>query len=203
MKQPSPKALALIFEYEVGGGKEYYEKYLTKPEWPGGASGMTLAIGIDCGYYTPSELSEIFNFLPADKLKIIQNASGKTGQAGKEYTKQHKNDGIEIPWDKAVEIFDKHTWPKFARLAEKAFIGLPDLCDDAYGAIVSIVFNRGTSMSGPSRSEMREIQNLVPLKDYKAIATQIRSMKRLWQGKGLDGLIERRESEARLVESCA
>jgi len=203
MKTPSPKALALILEYEVGGGKEYYEKYLTKPEWPGGASGMTLAIGIDCGYYTFNELSEIFNFLPPDKLKVVQNASGKTGQAGKEYTNQHKNDGIEIPWNKAVEIFDTYTWPKFTKLAEKAFPGLSELCDDAYGAIVSLVFNRGTSMIGDSRLEMRNIRDLVPKKDYKGIAKELRKMKRIWQGKNLDGLIVRREAEAKLVESCS
>jgi hypothetical protein len=28
-------------------------------------------------------------------------------------------------------------------------------------------------------------------------------MKRIWRGKNLDGLIERREAEASLVQSCA
>jgi hypothetical protein len=203
MKNPSPKALALILEYEVGGGKSYYEKYLTKPEWPGGASGFTVGIGIDCGYYTPNELEEMFSFLPSGQLEIIKGASGKTGQAGKEYTKQHKDSGIKITWEQAIDIFDKITWTKFARLAEKAFPGLSELCDDAYGAIVSLVFNRGNSMSGDSRQEMRNIRDLVPKKDYRGIAKQLRQMKRIWQGKGLDGLLERREAEAKLVETCA
>ena len=69
MKQPSPKALDLILEYEVGGGKAYYDKYLSRPTWPGGASGMTLAIGVDCGYYSPEELEKIFNFLPKERFK--------------------------------------------------------------------------------------------------------------------------------------
>ncbi len=79
MNTPSPKTLDLILKYEVGGGKAYYEKFLSKPTWPGGASGMTLGIGIDCAYYTPQELKKIFNFLPEDQLYIIVNASGKTG----------------------------------------------------------------------------------------------------------------------------
>jgi GH24 family phage-related lysozyme (muramidase) len=203
MKNPSPKALALILEYEVGGGKSYYEKYLTKPEWPGGASGFTVGIGIDCGYYTPSELETMFSFLPKDQLEIIKGASGKTGQSGKEYTQQHKNSNIEIPWDNAIDIFDKITWVKFSRLAENAFPGLTELCDDAYGALVSLVFNRGNSMKGDSRLEMRNIRDLVPKKDYKGIAKELRKMKRIWEGKGLDGLLERREAEAKLVESCA
>ena len=203
MKQPSPKALDLILEYEVGGSKAYYDKYLSRPTWPGGASGMTLAIGVDCGYYTPDELEKIFNFLPEAQLKIVKGASGKTGQAGKIYTQQHKNDGINITWDQAIKIFDTLTWPKFARLAENAFPGLDQLCDNAYGALVSLVFNRGTSMKGDSRSEMRNIRALVLKKDYRGIAKELRKMKRLWEGKGLDGLITRREAEAKLVESCA
>jgi GH24 family phage-related lysozyme (muramidase) len=203
MKQPSTKALNLILEHEVGGGKSYYEKYLKKPEWPGGASGFTIGIGIDCGYYSPTELEKMFSFLPKNQLDIIKGASGKTGQAGKEYTKQHKDSGIEIPWDKALEIFDDITWAKFSRLAENAFPKLDELCDDAYGAIVSLVFNRGSSLKGDSRVEMRNIRDLVPSKDYRGIAKELRKMKRIWEGKGLDGLIERREAEAKLVESCA
>lgn len=203
MKNPSPKTLQLILEHEVGGGKAYYEKHLTKPEWPGGASGFTLGIGVDCGYYTPSELEKLFYFLPKDQLEIVKGASGKTGQAGKEYTQKHKNSGISITWDQALEMFNKSIWKKFSQLAEKAFPELDKLCDDAYGAIVSLVFNRGSSMNGDSRLEMRNIRDLVPKKDYKGIANEIRKMKRLWIGKNLDGLLNRREEEAKLVESCA
>jgi hypothetical protein len=203
MKQPSTKALNLILEYEVGGGRSYYDKFLSKPTWPGGASGMTLGIGVDCGYYTPAELSNIFHFLPKEQLDLVVKASGKTGQAGKECTNSVKDKGIVVTWDQALQIFDTLTWPKFDNLAEKAFPGLELLCDNAYGAIVSLVFNRGTSMTGDSRLEMRNIRALVPKKDYKGIASEIRKMKRLWEGKGLDGLLERREAEAKLVETCA
>jgi GH24 family phage-related lysozyme (muramidase) len=47
---------------------------------------------------------------------------------------------------------------------------------------------------------MRNIKNLVPKKNYKSIAREIRSMKRLWLNKGLDGLLERREAEAKQIE---
>ena len=203
MKQPSPEALALILEYEVGGGKSYYEKYLSHPTWPGGASGATLAIGVDCGYYTPEELGKIFHFLSDNQLDAIKKASGKTGQAGKDYVKQIKPLNITVSWDQALEIFNTLTWSKFARLTEQAFPGVDQLCDNAYGALVSLVFNRGSSLSGSSRSEMRTIRELVPKKDYKGIAEELRSMKRIWEGKGLDGLLARRDAEAALVETCA
>jgi len=203
MKQPTPEVLNLILEYEVGGGKSYYDKLLSHPTWPGGASGTTLAIGVDCGYYLPDELAKIFYFLPANQLDAVKKASGKTGQAGKDYVRQIKPLNITVTWDQAIEIFNTLTWPKFAKLAERTFPGLDQLCDNAYGALVSLIFNRGTSLSGSSRAEMRTIKELVPKKDYKGIAEELRSMKRIWEGKGLDGLLARRDAEAALVETCA
>ena len=200
--KPSPKTLDLLLQYEVGGGKSYYEKYLSKFTWPGGASGPTIAIGVDCAYYSETELSEIFSFLPKDQLKQVQGASGKSGEKGKEYTKTLRASGIVVDWDKALDIFQKLTWPKFTKLAEKTFPGLLDLHPDAYGAIISLVFNRGTSLKGDSRKEMVNIKSLIPKKDYKRIAKEFRNMKRIWIGKNLDGLIERRESEAKLIENC-
>ena len=200
--KPSNNTLNLLLQYEVGGGKSYYEKYLSKFTWPGGASGPTIAIGVDCAYYTKTELAKIFDFLPANQLSQIQEASGKTGERGKEYTKTLRASGININWEQALSIFNTLTWPKFSKLAEKTFPGLSDLHPDAYGAVVSLVFNRGTSLKGDSRKEMVNIKNLIPKKDYKKIAKEFRGMKRIWIGKGLDGLLDRRESEAKLIESC-
>jgi GH24 family phage-related lysozyme (muramidase) len=203
MKHPSKNTLKLLYDYEVGGGESYYNKYLSRFTWPAGASGPTIGIGIDCAYYTASELADIFDFLPQNQIKLIQGATGKTGEAGKEYTKKLRDAGISVSWQQAQSIFEKTTWPKFAKLAERTFPSLDQLCDDAYGALVSLVFNRGGSLSGESRSEMREIKNIVPQKDYSGIAQQLRSMKRLWANKNMDGLVRRREAEAKLVENCA
>lgn len=200
--KPSDKTLNLLLKYEVGGGRNYYEKYLSKFTWPGGASGPTIGIGIDCAYYSDNELDNIFKFLKKEERELIKESVGKTSDKGKEYTKKLRAAGITVNWDKALEIFQDFTWGKFTKLAEKTFPGLSDLCPDAYGAIVSLVFNRGISLVGEKRLEMRNIKVLVPKKDYKKIAEELRRMKRIWVGKNLDGLIERREAEALLVESC-
>ena len=81
---------------------------------------------------------------------------------------------------------------------------------DAYpgvvqGALLSLVFNRGTSLQGGRREEMRKIRELLATGSTKEqtleeIATQFRKI--LWIGKGLDGLVIRREREARWVESA-
>lgn len=200
MREPSPATLKLLLDYEVGGGESYYNKNLARFTWPKGFSGPTIGIGIDTAYYSAKELADIFDFLPAEQIKLIQGAVGKTGKAGAEYTIKLQKAGIEVPWDRALEIFKELTWTKFSRLAENAFPELDKWNDDAYGGIVSLVFNRGTSMTGDSRLEMRNIRRLVPSKSYKSVATEIRKMKRLWEGKGLDGLLKRREAEARLIE---
>jgi GH24 family phage-related lysozyme (muramidase) len=200
--KPSPETLKLLFDYEVGGGQKYYEKYLSKFTWPGGASGPTIAIGVDCGYYSFDELAQIFYFLPTDQLSLIQNSSGKIGESGKKYTNILREAEISIDWKQALNIFNNLTWPKFTNLAEKTFPGLADFHPNAYGAIVSLIFNRGTSLVGDKRLEMRNIKVLVPKKDYKKIAQEIRSMKRLWKGKNLNGLIDRREAEAKLTETA-
>jgi hypothetical protein len=201
--EPSTDTLKLLLEFEVGGGEQYYTKYLSKFTWPGGASGPTVAIGIDCCYYSSDELEKIFAFLPANQRKLIKESTGKSGEKGKEYTKALRQAGIVVNWTDALSIFNRLTWPKFTKLAEKAFPGLASLHPNAYGAIVSLVFNRGTSMKGASRSEMRSLRDTyIPKKDYKNIAAQIRKMKRLWVGKNLDGLITRREAEAKLVETA-
>ena len=56
-----------------------------------------------------------------------------------------------------------------------------------------------------SRREMRAIRDEVakPYPNLHAIAGEIRAMKRLWIGKGEDGLLVRREAEARLVDGAA
>ena len=183
------------------GGKAYYEKYLNKFTWPGGASGPTIMIGIDCGYYTKQELGQIFKFLPQNQLELIKNASGKTGAAGKAYISALK--GITVGWDRAIEVFENLTLPKFYNLTTRTWPGTENLCENAQVALTSIIFNRGSSLKGDSRREMKALTSLVEEKDYKAIAEQIVAMKRLWQNKGQGGLLKRRDEEAKLVLSCS
>lgn len=203
MKSISKNTLDLLLKHEVGGGQKYYEKYLSSFTWPGGDSGPTIGIGIDCAYYSKEELIKMFDYLDEDNLKLVIGAIGKTGESGKIYTKKLRMANIKMNWERAMQIFEEKTWIKFSKLAEKIYPELIYLCDDAYGAIVSIVFNRGTRLSGSSRVEMKNLINLISNKNYKGIASEIRKMKRLWVGKNMEGLIKRREDEALLVESCS
>lgn len=91
----------------------------------------------------------------------------------------------------------KKTWPGADRLHPKA-----------QAALISLAYNRGTSLTKKAsdpldrRREMRELQPAVVTKDYTRMAALIRSMKRLWEGTGQDGLLHRRDAEADLCEEA-
>ena len=199
--QISDKALNLILKYEVGGGESYYNKFLYRPTWPGLNSGVTIGVGYDLGY------SNLQSFKAAWTGKIstqdiirLARTLGVKGRSAKEIIRGVKD--IKISWEHALSVFKSYTIPIYADQTNRAFPGADRLHPDAYGALVSLVFNRGSDLSGSRRIEMARIRSFVPSKNYKAIANEIRKMKRLWVNAGVDGLLKRREDEAKLVESC-
>jgi GH24 family phage-related lysozyme (muramidase) len=101
----------------------------------------------------------------------------------------------------ALDVFQRVTVPRFSDLTARTYPGLDQLHPDAAGAIVSLVYNRGASLTGDRRREMAALKPLVAAKDYQGIASRIRAMKRLWPA--AKGLRLRREAEAGLVERCA
>lgn len=198
----SERALKLILDHEVGGGEAYYNKALKRPCYPGGASGVTIGVGYDLGYNSLTQFTDDWvHNINSDDFNRLKNHLGKKSSAAKSAITSVKD--IEIPWKVALEVFKRSTLPRFINETLKAFPGADKLHPNAFGALVSIVFNRGASVTGDSRREMLNIRNLINSKNYKQIAREIRSMKRLWVGKGLDGLLRRRDEEASIVESCS
>lgn len=198
----SERSYNLILKYEVGGGSAYYNKALKNPCYPGGASGVTVGIGYDLGYNTKAQYTNDWKALLSEKdFSRLEACLGAKGEYAKQLVRNVKD--IEVDWDAASVVFKKETLPRFIKETLKAFPGADDLHPDAFGALVSIVFNRGASVTGDSRREMAAIRSLISSKNYKKIAQEIRNMKRLWVGKGLDGLLKRRDEEASIVDSCA
>lgn len=199
--QLSERSIELILNHEVGGGEGYYNRFLKNPTWPGGASGITIGIGYDLGYNTVEQFEKDWKGKIFDNdLNTLKRAIGVKGTSAKITISRYRH--ISISWDAAFAVYKQSTLPRFINYTKNAFPKSEELCPDAFGALVSLVFNRGTSMSGSTRVEMANIRPLVLKKDYDGIAKEIRSMKRLWVGRGLDGLLRRREDEAKLVESC-
>jgi len=199
--QISDKALNLILKYEVGGGESYYNKFLYRPTWPGLNSGVTIGVGYDLGYNNLQSFKAAWTgkISTQDIIRLSRTLSVR-GRSAKGLIRGVKD--IKIPWQHALSVFKSNTIPIFADQTNRAFPGADKLHTDAYGALVSLVFNRGSDLTGSRRIEMARIRSLVPSKDYKSIAFEIRKMKRLWKNAGVDGLLKRREDEAKLVESC-
>lgn len=188
----SEKALRLILDAEG----------LNQPgKWPGAASGITIGMGYDLGYVTVDQFeSDWHDMLTGPQLASLKTAIGLIGIKAKNRAAQYAN--IRIKRADAEKVFTERTIPDQVFKTAKAFPGFENLPLDAQGALVSLVYNRGTSMVGDRRKEMRAIRDAVPKGDLQGIADQIRAMKRLWVGQGLDGLLKRRDAEAALVESC-
>lgn len=198
----SKKAIDLIIQHEVGG-RAVYEKRYQKPIWAGGDSGLTIGLGYDVGYVKEAQLFSDWQGLNLNFLNALKRFCGVKGQVVKTMMRGEVLNVI-IPYNIAYEVFVKKSIPKYYALTKKIYPQLDELNEDTRGALVSMVYNRGAKIDGESRKEMKAIVDLVAKKDYEGIAEQIEQSKRLWEGKGLDGLVIRREAEADLIrESLA
>lgn len=197
--------------YETGG-RAYYERvYQSGPHWPGGASGVTIGCGYDLGYEGSFE-RDWGARLKTDDLVRLRRCLGKKGQQARQAMSGVR--GIVVPWEVACEVFNDVSLPDQIRLTLKTFPGSADkLGAVAFGALVSLVFNRGSDLVGPRRQEMAVIRRLIENERestsaqpgealHRHVAAQFRAMKRLWRDDPeSDGdLVDRREDEAALVE---
>lgn len=190
--QVPDEAVALILEFEG----------VDQPsEWPGEASGITIGAGYDLGYTPADQFEQDWSpYLTADQIERLKDVIGLKGQDARRRAGEFRD--IRIKTADAEEVFKQRTLPKYSKQTEDAFPGVDELPPKVQGALVSLVFNRGGGMNGDSRREMRAVRDAVANGDLQEIANQIRAMKRLWEGKGLDGLLRRRDAEADLVESA-
>jgi GH24 family phage-related lysozyme (muramidase) len=179
----------------------HHEGFSQPSEWPGGQSGVTIGIGYDLGQCSIEEFKQEWgDVLDAATIERLCPTVGLAGDKARAAAKTLTD--VKIPIAAGEKVFFERSMPKYQQRTANAFPGVEKLPADAQGALVSLVYNRGTSFKGDSRREMRAIRDLVPQRDLKSIAEQIRAMKRLWEGKGLAGLIRRREDEAALIEQC-
>jgi hypothetical protein len=193
----SKKAIDLIIQHEIGGRAVYDKKY-QKPIWAGGESGLTIGIGYDIGYVKESDLFTDWKTLNLNFLNALKRFCGVKGEVVKTMMKGEVLNVI-VPYNVAYDVFVKKSIPKYYSLTKTIYPQLDTLNEDTRGALVSMVYNRGAKIDGDSRKEMKAIVNLVAKQDYEGIAEQIERSKRLWENKGMDGLVVRREAEADLV----
>jgi uncharacterized protein (TIGR02594 family) len=198
----STAAINLIVHYEVGSEDDYRRIYHL-PEWPQGASGVTIGIGYDVGYSTSAQLDADWGgkLAPA-MISALKRAVGVTGSRAGPLAKELRG-SVDVPYEQAMAVFGQRDIPKWVGIVQRALPNTDKLSQDCLGVLVSLAFNRGASFSksGDRYNEMRAIKECMTKNppDLAGIPPQLRSMKRLWPN--LRGLRERRDAEAQLFET--
>lgn len=197
----SPRAADFIVGEEVTS-EAYYRAHYTRPEWPGGASGITVGIGYDLGYATRERIADDWrNRLPPEVIAAMQNVAGRTGAAALSSLSWARK-YILVPWDSARAEFDEIEIPRWEAAVAAALPHFDALPADCKGALVSLAYNRGCSFAkaGERYREMRAIRAAMQAQNFAAIPAELRTMKRLWASTSLRGLVRRREREAQMFE---
>lgn len=208
----SQSAFDLIVHFEIGS-PTYYSRHLQRASYPGGASGVTIGIGYDLGYNTRERIKADWGGkVSTSTLKLLLAAAGLKRGAAKAFVARHRN-RIVIPLEVAEDVFQESTLPRFIRLTARTFPGSQELLPaNTFGALVSLVFNRGSSLKGHRRRHMAAIaQNIAKLRNGKQslanaigrISAEISSMQVIWRGKNLPGLLRRRRAESKLALSLS
>ena len=194
----SQKAFDLIVEEETGG-EAYYNKTEIHPDWPGGASGVTIGVGYDCGYDTAAQIGADWIALPSAARASLQECAGVRGSPA--HALASELHGISVPWDLAQTVFRATDVPRWEAIVQKALPNTDKLSGDSFGALVSLAFNRGASFSeaGGRYTEMRKIKLLMAAEDFDQIPAQFLAMRRLWPRGG--DLWNRRGHEAALFQA--
>lgn len=194
-----PRAVELIIEYEVGSPARYDARY-QRPVWPPyGQSGVTIGVGYDLGHQFAHHILADWRAHP--QRSALLDGAGIRGEEAREAARRMQH--IVTRWPLARDVFLHATLVTYENRMRLCFgRGVDRLRSTAYGALVSLVYNRGCPVSGDRGLEMRVIRDTcVPDADHACIAAQIRRMIRLWRGTTIaDGMARRREAEARLVE---
>jgi GH24 family phage-related lysozyme (muramidase) len=194
------KAIDLIVASEVTS-QAVYNKLYHRPTWPEGQSGVTVGIGYDVGYSTPTKLNADWNGrLSATVINRLKDACGVTGAAAQSIARAMANEGIDVPWDHAMAVFLTRDIPAWVGTVERALPNTNMLSKTCLGVLVSLAYNRGASFSkaGERYTEMRNIKTHMTNQQFAKIPDEIRSMKRLWPD--LKGLRIRRDAEADLFQ---
>lgn len=156
MTNLSTKGIQAIIKWETGG-ESYYDK---NPEWPGEQSGVTIGVGWDLGHASATETSRAWApHLNAATLALLVSVSGRKGEAAKDALPHVRH--LVIPWMSALAVFENVTIPVWYMKTLRIYPQVVDLPGDCAAALVSLCFNRGTSLSGDRRREMSNIQALL------------------------------------------
>lgn len=195
----SQDSIDVIIAFEVASPAAYQARY-RRPIWPKGQSGVTIGVGYDLRFANKHYVDRDWPMLSQADRELLYTTVGLSGTRAQQALASVRS--VDVPWDAAKKQFLEFL-PYPTHDTEGVFPNSGSLADDSFGALVSLVYNRGAAVSRNSqkRLEMYQIQQLMVAKKFDAIPDRIRAMKRIWAGDpNARGLLKRREAEALLFE---
>lgn len=196
--QPEPsdvlptEAVTFIVREEVGSRK-FYDQHVAMPHFPGEASGVTIGVGYDLRFQEPADFEADWGgILTPAQMDALRPHLGKKGSAAAVAALSD----MRIPFHAAWKVFVKRALPRGIDQTARCYGDLNNLSPLCRGALASLVYNRGTKLSGDSRREMKAIHKHIADGRLELVAAEFENMKRLWPGS--DGLRKRRDKEAEM-----
>ncbi len=181
-------------------GFDVYNRKYQKPVVPDPVhtnSGVTIGIGYDCGQYSVNKIKMDWqSVLPLHMVNALAAVAGCRKQLAAQRLPSLSM--VMVPIEAALQVFYNTTIFDFAKRAAVIYPDLNKLNPVEQSVITGLVYNRGDSLSGDRRKEMRGLITAIKDDDDKEIADLIRSMCRLWPD--TIGLRRRRQAEAALIE---
>jgi hypothetical protein len=194
----SQSGLDLLVAFEVSS-PAYYAKKLRRPCWPGGESGVTIGIGYDVGVTSAKQIEQDWRGQltdeAVDRLLTVQSI---TGVRAKQLARDLSD--VDVAFDIAQTVFYRCTVPQFARRTLDVYPRVDRLPPDAQAMVLSLVYNRGTRLSGSRRQHMAALKPLIARGDLAAMAGQFELMTELWPD--VPGLCARRRKEAAMIRGA-
>ncbi len=159
-------------------------------------SGLTFGFGHDIGQASEAEIDRfygpqapLYDYPPPSTLTSEERAVLKR-YVGKKVVKMGKGSaafkatqGVDMTYEEATEVFEKHLLPKYIEAAKTAYPGFEDLPTKQQAAIVNRTYMRG---SGPNKNEGKkgytawvELHDAIFKRDTKAVYLALKNMERL------------------------
>jgi hypothetical protein len=194
-----------IFRVYLGSRRHlsgYLRTKIVKAILAGGdPAGVTIGVGYDLGVTIADRFEADWgSALPKETMTRLKQAIGVKGSTAKSLVETLKD--IEVPFSTARQVFLETAVPRFYHLMTSTFPGASELPFACQGALLSLVYNRGSSLEGERRIHMRRIRDAIVTDKLEDVPFQLRAMKELGGVSGMSGIVKRREGEALMCEKA-